>query len=90
MKRHKYALGLWNMLALARHEHDKKHGCPPVRFEMHPANWCELRMDEKMKYVQMTATGAEMENSFMGVPVVIDRLAYRLKMITADNTVEYL
>lgn len=38
----------------------------------------------------MTATGAEMENSFMGVPVVVDRLANRLKMITADNTVEYL
>ena len=90
MKRHKYALGLWNMLALARHEHYKKHGVPPVRFEMHPANWCELRMDEKMKYVQMTATGAEMENSFMGVPVVVDRLADRLKMITAANTVEYL
>ena len=90
MKRHKYALGLWNMLVLARHEHYKKHGVSPVRFEMHPANWCELRMDEKMKYVQMTATGEGMENSFMGVPVVVDRLADRLKMITADNTVEYL
>jgi len=86
MKRHKYALGLWNMLTLARHEHYKKYGVPPIRFEMHPANFAELRMDEKMKCVQMIDAGA----SFMGVPIVIDRLAARLKMITTDNTVEYL
>lgn len=90
MKRHPYALGLWNMLAHARHEHYKRFGVPPARFEMHPANWSELRMDENMKYVQLVGTGAEMENSFMGVPVVIDQQADRLKMITSDNTVEYL
>lgn len=90
MKRHKYALGLWNMLILARLEHYKKYGVLPARFEMHPANFYELRMDEKMKYAQMVGAGKEMENSFMGVPIVIDRLAARMKMITADNTVEYL
>ena len=53
---------------------------------MHPANWCELRMDERIKYMMFDAEKPE----FMGVPVVVDRLAARLKMITADDTVEYL
>jgi hypothetical protein len=87
MKRHKYALGLWEMLAHARHEHYKQHqGLLPKRFEMHPANWCELRMDERMKYMIFDIEKPE----FMGVPIVVDVKADRLKMITADNTVEYL
>ena len=86
MKRHKYALGLWEMLVLARHEHYKKHGSPPVRFEMHPATYAELRMDERMRYLVFDTDPPP----FMGVPIAVDRLADRLKMITSDNTVEYL
>ena len=87
MKRHKYALGLWEMLWHARHEHCKTHqGLPPQRFEIHPANWQELRMDERMRYMFSYPEKPE----FMGVPIVVDVKATRLKMITADNKVEYL
>jgi hypothetical protein len=87
LKRHKYALGLWKMLEHAIHDHYKKHyGLLPRRFEIHPANWTELRMDERMRGIVF-----EPDNpAFMGVPVVVDVKATRLKMITADNEVEYL
>lgn len=87
MKRHKYALGLWELLAYARHDHCKKYqGLLPKRFEMHPANWAELRMDERLRHMFFDPDKPE----FMGVPIVVDVQASRLKMITADNKVEYL
>ena len=87
MKRHKSALGLWEMLAHARHDHYKTHqGLLPQRFEIHPLNWAELRMDERMRYMIFDPEKPE----FMGVPIVVDVKATRLKMITADNKVEYL
>lgn len=87
MKRHKYALGLWEMLAHALFEHYRQYqGLPPKRFELHPANCDELRSDERMKY--MAAYFEKRE--FMGVPIIVDVLARRPKMITADNKVEYL
>ena len=87
MKRHKYALGLWEMLAYARHDHYKKfQGLLPKRFEMHPANWSELCMDERIRYMILDPKNPK----FMGVSVVVDAQAKRLKMITTDNNVEYL
>lgn len=87
MKVHKYALGLWEMLSLAIHEHYMKHqGLLPRRFEMHPANLAELLSDERIKYMNVDKNKLE----FMGVPIVVDVKADRLKMITTGNTVEYL
>lgn len=75
------------MLAHALHDHYKrKKGLPPKRFEMHPAIFCELKMDERMKYMLFD----QEKPTFMGVPIAVDVQADRLKMITTDNAVEYL
>jgi hypothetical protein len=77
---------MWKMLHLAINDHyQKTQGLLPRRFEMHPANYAELRMDERMLHMPIAET-----NDFMGVPIVVDVQATRLKMITHDNKVEYL
>ena len=87
MKGHAYALGMWEMLHLACREHFREYqGLLPKRFEMHPENWCELRMDERMKGLRIDPEKPE----FMGVPVVIDSQVDQLRMVTAANRVEYL
>lgn len=87
MNMHKYALGIWRMLADAIHKHRMAHqGLLPKRFQMHPENWKELRKDERLKHMILDPQKIE----FMGVPIVVDARTDQLKMITAHNEVEYL
>jgi len=87
MKRHKFALGLWEMMESAVYgQLASTHGMLPRRFEMHPANYSEFLMDERLRYAYFDIR----KPKFMDVPIVVDVLAKRLRMITADNKVEYL
>lgn len=91
MKRHKYALGLYEFMVHAIHDHKlRHHGELPKRFEMHPAHFDDLCVDERIRDMAFYWGGSEHEFQFHGVNIVIDQVAIRLKMVTADNKVEYL
>lgn len=90
MKQPVYALPLFDMLLHAIHVHRRDHqGLYPRRIEIHPANFETLRQDPRTHETLMYSNARDVQN-FRGVPLVIDVQAVRLKMITADNMVEYL
>lgn len=89
-----YALGSFGMLcdAIARHQHRPEATMVlPRRFVLHPAVLQDLRLElgpkREVEYLRFHPDGAI---DFMGVPVIVDSRAFRAKMVTSDNIVEFL
>ena len=74
-------MAIYDRLAQARHEHKRINaGKLPVRFELHPEHWCELRADRRIVWV----TGPYPQpDAFMDVPIEINRSAIEPIMVTS-------
>lgn len=88
MNMKRIALGPIGMLLDALHQHAQIHdGMPPRRIEIHSAVFAELKAQpDILKFLTFTAE----EYFFCDVPIIIDKLAVRPKIITCKNEVEYL
>ena len=78
------ATAIYDRLAQACYEHRRINaGKLPVRFELHPEHWCELRADRRI--VWMTGPYPQ-PDSFMDVPLEINRSAIEPVMVTTYAT----
>lgn len=72
---------IYDRLVRARREHIRKtRGELPVRFELHPEHWCELRADKRMLNM---APCCHEPDRFMDVPIEINRSAIEPVMVTS-------
>ena len=77
-------MAIYDRLARARGEHMRKtRGELPVRFELHPKHWCELRADRRM--VTMAPCWHE-RDGFMDVPIEISLSVTEPVMVTTYAT----
>lgn len=78
------------MLRIAIYDHQKEYrGKLPKRIEMHPAVFSDLIRDENFHRYR-NITGSNTPDEFYGVPIVVDVMAKRLKLINVNNEVEYI
>lgn len=74
-------MAIYDRLARACREHKRINaGKVPVRFELHPDHWCELRADRRIVW---KVGPYPQPDAFMGVPLEINRSAIEPIMVTS-------
>lgn len=75
-------MGIYDRLARARGDHKRKtRGELPVRFEMNPDHWAELRADKRMLNMAWRE-----RDGFMDVPIEISLSVTEPVMVTTYAT----